>query len=156
MERDALERLELEADLRKALERNEFRLVYQPIVSLSDGQIVEVEALARWRRLHAGGTRPTDTQHAQLRELGCERGQGFLFAKPQGAAEVCDLLAREFRLPAHANLDERVAAWKAVSALRPPAAKTRASGNCVLAAQPVESLLDSRGCACSPSAGTAR
>ena len=58
MERDAVERLELETDLRQGLERNELRLVYQPIVSLSDGQIVEVEALARWQHPTRGQISP--------------------------------------------------------------------------------------------------
>jgi diguanylate cyclase (GGDEF)-like protein/PAS domain S-box-containing protein len=58
MERDALERLELETDLRQGLERNELRLVYQPIVSLADGDIVEVEALARWQHPTRGQISP--------------------------------------------------------------------------------------------------
>jgi predicted signal transduction protein with EAL and GGDEF domain len=58
MERDALERLELETDLRRALERNELRLAYQPIVSLADGHIVEVEALARWQHPTRGQVSP--------------------------------------------------------------------------------------------------
>ena len=48
LETRALERLELEGDLRHALAHDEFRLVYQPIVSLGDNRIVEVEALLRW------------------------------------------------------------------------------------------------------------
>ena len=47
---DALKRLQLEADLRKALELGEFRVYYQPIVSLRDNQIVGFEALSRWQR----------------------------------------------------------------------------------------------------------
>jgi diguanylate cyclase (GGDEF)-like protein/PAS domain S-box-containing protein len=47
---NALKRLQLEADLRKALELGEFRVYYQPIVSLRDGQIVGFEALTRWQR----------------------------------------------------------------------------------------------------------
>jgi PAS domain S-box-containing protein len=47
---NALKRLQLEADLRKALELGEFKVYYQPIVSLRDGQIVGFEALTRWQR----------------------------------------------------------------------------------------------------------
>jgi diguanylate cyclase (GGDEF)-like protein/PAS domain S-box-containing protein len=43
-------RIELERDLRLALERGEFFLVYQPVVSLSDGAVQSMEALLRWRR----------------------------------------------------------------------------------------------------------
>lgn len=44
----AVERLELEAELRKAIERNELALYYQPIVSLATGRIEGFEALVRW------------------------------------------------------------------------------------------------------------
>jgi diguanylate cyclase (GGDEF)-like protein/PAS domain S-box-containing protein len=43
-----VERLSLENDLRRALERGELRLDYQPIVSLRDGVITSVETLLRW------------------------------------------------------------------------------------------------------------
>jgi diguanylate cyclase (GGDEF)-like protein len=44
----ARDKLVLDARMRGALERGEFGLVYQPIVSLSDGRVVGVEALVRW------------------------------------------------------------------------------------------------------------
>jgi EAL domain-containing protein (putative c-di-GMP-specific phosphodiesterase class I) len=44
-----LDRLRTEADLRGALDRHEFDLHYQPIVSLADGSVAAVEGLIRWQ-----------------------------------------------------------------------------------------------------------
>ena len=44
----SVERLSVENDLRRALDRGELRILYQPIVSLRDGSISSVEALLRW------------------------------------------------------------------------------------------------------------
>lgn len=46
----ANERLALENNLRKALEREEFILYYQPQICLNSGKIIGTEALLRWRR----------------------------------------------------------------------------------------------------------
>jgi diguanylate cyclase (GGDEF)-like protein len=48
------ERLALETDLRRALERREFFLQYQPVLVLADGRISEVEALVRWQHPDRG------------------------------------------------------------------------------------------------------
>ena len=50
MHANAVKRLQLETDLRKALDLNQFLVYYQPVVSLSTGQIVGFETLSRWQR----------------------------------------------------------------------------------------------------------
>jgi len=54
MNAQALDRLDLESDLRHALEQAQFRLHYQPEVDLASGHIVGVEALIRWEHPRRG------------------------------------------------------------------------------------------------------
>ena len=56
----ALRQLHLEADLRRAVEQQEFQLHYQAIVSLSTGRLTGFEALVRWQHPEKGLISPAD------------------------------------------------------------------------------------------------
>lgn len=59
MHRLVFERLNLEKDLRKALENQEFQLYYQPIISVNNRQIAGFEALLRWQHPEKGMIPPS-------------------------------------------------------------------------------------------------
>ncbi|TIO87001.1 MAG: bifunctional diguanylate cyclase/phosphodiesterase, partial [Mesorhizobium sp.] len=54
------DRLQFESDLRRAIERREFTLAYQPIVRLEDGSVAGFEALLRWDHPRRGMIPPGD------------------------------------------------------------------------------------------------
>ncbi len=58
MHEGAVERLNLETDLRQAVEQNQFKLQYQPIVCLESGRLLGFEALIRWDHPLRGMVRP--------------------------------------------------------------------------------------------------
>ncbi|PYT80696.1 MAG: diguanylate cyclase [Acidobacteria bacterium] len=75
MRASVMARLQLETDLRGALERGEFRNFYQPIVSLDTGRIVGFEALLRWQHPTRDLVGPEEFIHVAeetglIRELG--------------------------------------------------------------------------------------
>ncbi|CAN5790986.1 hypothetical protein BH23GEM6_BH23GEM6_01520 [soil metagenome] len=54
MHAQALTRLQMETDLRRAVERNEMVLFYQPVIDLASGRMVSLEALIRWQHPDRG------------------------------------------------------------------------------------------------------
>jgi EAL domain-containing protein (putative c-di-GMP-specific phosphodiesterase class I) len=60
MNAHALERLDLETDLRRAVERHELRVFYHPIVDLASGRVCELEALVRWQHPQRGVVPPLE------------------------------------------------------------------------------------------------
>ena len=75
MRASVMARLQLETDLRRALERGEFRNFYQPIVALASGQIAGLEALLRWQHPTRGLLGPSEfipvaEETGLIRELG--------------------------------------------------------------------------------------
>ncbi|NMG27563.1 bifunctional diguanylate cyclase/phosphodiesterase [Aromatoleum evansii] len=58
MQADALARIQLETDLRTALEQEQFVLHYQPIVAATSGRVVGAEALIRWNHPRRGMVAP--------------------------------------------------------------------------------------------------
>ena len=75
MRASVMARLQLETDLRGAVERNELRNFYQPIVSLDSGSIVGFEALLRWQHPTRGLIMPEEfifvaEETGLIREMG--------------------------------------------------------------------------------------
>jgi len=75
MRASVMARLQLEMDLRTALEREEFRNFYQPIVSLDSGRITGFEALLRWQHPTRGLLPPLEfipvaEETGMIREIG--------------------------------------------------------------------------------------
>ena len=86
------DRVQLEADLRDAIVRNQFALVFQPQVSMKEGRIVAAEALLRWRHPN-GETKLPGTFIKRAEETGMifEIGEWVI-------ATVADTIARWGRM----------------------------------------------------------
>ena len=93
------ERAQLESDLREAIEKNQFELVFQPQIAVGDGAIVAAEALLRWRHPVDGIRLPgTFLQRAEETGLILEIGEWV-------TATVAGTIARWARL----GIEQRLA-----------------------------------------------
>jgi diguanylate cyclase (GGDEF)-like protein/PAS domain S-box-containing protein len=129
MHREALDQLTLETDLRHALDRNEFRLVFQPIVDTESGRLAGLEALIRWHHPERGLVPPADFIHLAeetglINAIGewvlweaCQQVQQWQALLPAGAAALpvsVNLSARQFADP---RLVDMVATTLAITGL---------------------------------------
>jgi diguanylate cyclase (GGDEF)-like protein/PAS domain S-box-containing protein len=117
----ASERLELERDLRRAIQRGELRVFYQPEVLPESGEIVGVEALLRWDHperglLEAGSFVPAAEEAGLIPIVGlrvleeaCERARTWRERKPNAPPFVSvNLSPRQFRRPSFVEEVARV------------------------------------------------
>ncbi len=95
----AILQVEMEKDLRLAIEREEFCLHYQPIVSLIDGEIVGFEALVRWKHPQRGLISP-----AEFIPIAEETGLITSMSWWIFHAAFCQLREWQLRFPHHRNL----------------------------------------------------
>ncbi len=105
----ALDRLDMEGNLRRALERDELAVFYQPLVSLATGRIVGAEALVRWNHpriglIHPGEFIPLAEDTGLIIPLGdlvmrraCRDAQAWLAAGLPSLRLSINISARQFR-----------------------------------------------------------
>jgi diguanylate cyclase (GGDEF)-like protein/PAS domain S-box-containing protein len=126
----AIDRLRVENDLRRALERDELLLHYQPVVGLSTGSVVGVEALLRWEHPERGLVLPDEfipvaEENGMIRELGrwvveraCSQAASWYGARPDAAPLVISINLSPVEL-AHGDLAATVAAALRTTGLDP-------------------------------------
>jgi diguanylate cyclase (GGDEF)-like protein len=113
MSRQTLERLDLENDLRRGIERDELRLHYQPLIDLATDRIVGFEALVRWEHPVRGLMPPLSfvplAEETGLilplgrwvLEVACRQAQAWRHARPEAPPLFMsvNLSARQFAQP---------------------------------------------------------
>lgn len=107
----ASQSLELEASLRRAIERREFPVYYQPVVNLQTGQIIGAEALVRWLHPTRGMVSPAEfipvaEETGLIVQIGewvlqaaCTQTQKWVAAGFSSFRVSVNLSARQFRQP---------------------------------------------------------
>jgi diguanylate cyclase (GGDEF)-like protein len=104
----AVDRLEIEADLRRALDQRDLTLQYQPIVAVGSGQVVGVEALVRWRHRERGVLPPSAfIPIAEETGLICELGRQVLVEACTQASRWQGLRPQDPPLTVSVNLSPR-------------------------------------------------
>jgi diguanylate cyclase (GGDEF)-like protein/PAS domain S-box-containing protein len=101
----ALHRLDLRADLQRALDNHEFALHYQPIVSMETGGLVGVEALVRWQHPQRGLVAP-DAFIPLAEETGLVVPLG-LWVMEQACRQVADWSTGSNGLSVSINVSQR-------------------------------------------------
>jgi diguanylate cyclase (GGDEF)-like protein len=105
MHKQAMERLELDTDIRKALKNECFKVLFQPIIKLSTGRITAMEALVRWEHETKGLLSPkTFIPLAEETGLIVPLGQWILQESCQRLREWKEHFQGEFSLCVNVNL----------------------------------------------------
>ena len=91
------DRLQLETDLRRAIERKELSLAYQPIISLKDGEIAGFEALMRWEHPKRGSIPPSE--FVPIAEMSNLIGPLGMFAMERAAADLTSWQSQTGEVP---------------------------------------------------------
>ena len=113
MHRRAHAHMELETDLRWAMEREEFRVFYQPIVSLEDGTITGVEALLRWEHPRRGLLGPSEfLSVAEETGMIIPLGSWVLEHSRRKMREWHEGISRESPLSLSVNLSAKQVLWQ--------------------------------------------
>jgi diguanylate cyclase (GGDEF)-like protein len=108
MHADALARLRLENDLRRAVEHREFEVYYQPVVTLSTGRLSGFEALVRWRHPERGMVSPAEfIPLAEETRLITEIGGWVLDEACRQLSEWRELIPSQQHLSVSVNLSSK-------------------------------------------------
>ena len=111
MHEEAAMRLQIEHGLRRAVERDELWVAYQPLVSLLNGDVIGFEALARWQHPILGNVTPDrfipvaeetgliEGLGARVLEVACSQAEAWTGLCPNGSSPVIsvNLSAKQLR-----------------------------------------------------------
>lgn len=95
----ASKKAEILSDLRIAIKNKQFELYYQPIVRISDKEIVKAEALIRWNHPHKGTISPSEfIQLAEESGLIVELGNWIFDQSTDDLILICEEIKSQFHL----------------------------------------------------------